>query len=540
MLRRTLIVCVISFIFISLIPLSIILDRKRSTTDLVVQHGVMDLASWDSTNNKKIRLDGEWSFYWNHLLTPQQFSSSGADRPIADGYMEVPSNWNGKRMAGISLPAYGYATYRMVLKNLPHSGVYALKKTNIRFSSTIYVNGHKLLEDGKPHQEAAAYEAGNIAKLSLFQAEKGSVEIIIQVANYDYINAGIPLSLYFGEEAAMIHDEQISMARSIAMIAILSTLALIAFICFIATIIYHKKDYTLLVFGLMCLFYALYHGLIGERSLVLFWPGIPFNLLYKVKDILSMTYFIMLGIMFYQLQRNVFSLKLTQTVTIVLGSCIFLVIFLPIRNYVPIYSYGILLYELIILYMLFKIAVLYMKSSSHNRTKSLLLFMVILCINLYSLDVILFAYSVKEDLWLGQSYFITYNLILIFLIVLRFFDAYQTIDEMSKQLIQLDRIKDDFLSYTSHELKTPLNAIVNITDTLLKGAEGPVSARQAHNLAIVMGSGRKLTQLVNELLDYSKMKHGDIVLFRSGLDLKATVDAIIGVHLSSRWKAMPW
>lgn len=101
---------------------------------------------------------------------------------------------------------------------------------------------------------------------------------------------------------------------------------------------------------------------------------------------------------------------------------------------------------------------------------------------------------------------------------------------MKNQLIGLDKIKDEFLSNTSHELKTPLNAIVNITATLLNGVEGPVTERQAQNLAIVMGSGRRLTYMVNELLDYSKMKHGDITLYKSTLDLKAVVDSVIGIH----------
>nr|WP_245339264.1 ATP-binding protein [Paenibacillus shirakamiensis] len=101
---------------------------------------------------------------------------------------------------------------------------------------------------------------------------------------------------------------------------------------------------------------------------------------------------------------------------------------------------------------------------------------------------------------------------------------------MKNQLIQLDKIKDDFLLNTSHELKTPLNAIVSITDTLIKGVEGPVTDKQAMNLAIVLESGRRLAHLVNELLDYSKMKHGDIPLFKSNLDLKAVVDSVVRMH----------
>ncbi len=180
--------------------------------------------------------------------------------------------------------------------------------------------------------------------------------------------------------------------------------------------------------------------------------------------------------------------------------------------------------------MLCRVATLYIRSAEVNRIKLLLMFMAILAINLYSIDIILFALSIKENLWLGQFYIVAFNIIMIVLIVLRFFEAYHTIDEMKNQLIGLDKIKDEFLSNTSHELKTPLNAIVNITATLLDGVEGPVNEKQAQNLAIVIGSGRRLTHMVNELLDYSKMKYGDITLYKSNLDLKAVVDSVMGIH----------
>jgi two-component system sensor histidine kinase ChiS len=418
----------------------------------------------------------------------------------------------------------------MVLKNLPVSGVFALKKTNIRFSSRIFVNGQSVIEDGNPAANEADYRSGNIPLIGLFSSDKGDVEIIIQVSNFDYVNGGIPVSLSFGEEAAMMEVQQKSTAREFSTVAILGTLALIFFICFGAASLYRKQDYSLLVFATICLLFAIYHGLIGERSLLLFFPKLSFIVLYKVKDISSISCFIVLAIFFYQMHKSIISLKFTQAITIVLGSFIILVAILPIRSYTVIYPYVIILYELMLIWMLCRVATLYIRSAEVNRIKLLLMFMAILAINLYSIDIILFALSIKENLWLGQFYIVAFNIIMIVLIVLRFFEAYHTIDEMKNQLIGLDKIKDEFLSNTSHELKTPLNAIVNITATLLDGVEGPVNEKQAQNLAIVIGSGRRLTHMVNELLDYSKMKYGDITLYKSNLDLKAVVDSVIGIH----------
>jgi len=520
-LRKILIICVIGIIAILLIPLSIYMDNGKRAYDTKISSGVLDLSSWDYRQVGRIKLDGEWEFYWNQLLTPEDFQTSKRELLAKNKqFMRVPSTWNGS----------GSATYRAVLTHIPAGNIFAIKKTNIRFSSVIYVNGHRLLEDGKTALQAADYTPGNVPQFGLFTSEQGAIEIIVQVANYDYINGGIPLSLYFGEQSAMVAHEDKTLVREFGILAILGTLALIYLICFVVAKIFNRTDYLLLAFAFICVFYAMYHGLMGERPLLLFLPDLPFEVIYKGKDIFSVVSLVMLAIAFYQMQKSLISWKLIQLLTTVLGGFAILIVILPIHSYTPIQRYIVGMYEVMLIWMLIKVAVIYVRSEAKDRVRSLFWFVALLMINLYSLDIILLALSWKESLWLSQFYIVFFNLIMIGIIVLRFFEAYHTINVMKNQLVQLDKIKDDFLSDTSHELKTPLNAIVSITDTLLKGAEGPMNEGQARNLAIVMGSGRRLSLLVNELLDYSKLKHGDIKLYRSSIDLAAAVDSVVRMH----------
>ncbi|WP_158301961.1 ATP-binding protein [Paenibacillus mesophilus] len=531
MLQRVLAVCLIGLIAISFIPLSIVWNNDKRMNDLQVRNGVMDLSEWNYEQNKRIKLDGEWEFYWDRLLTSDRFKQTGADKLSPSAFIKVPSQWNGKRIDGNVLPAHGVATYRMVLRNVPFDGVFAVKKTNIRFASTVYANGYKLFDDGKPSDKEAGYRAGNVPQIGFFPSGKGDVELIVQVANFDYANSGIPASLYFGEQSAMIAYQQKSKAHELGTFAILATLALIYVICFATAALYRNKDYSLLLFALFCIFYAIYNGLVGERVLLMYIPEISFELMFKIKDVCSMAGLIVLALYFYHLKKNMISLRYTQFVIVVLGIYVAMVAVLPIPVYQKVEPFVILVYESMIFWLLFRTAFHHIKSAGNERLNSFLLYLAILCFALYSVDLILFSFSLKENLWLGQFYMIAFNLIILFRIVLRFFEAYHTVDRMKNQLLRLDKIKDDFLSDTSHELKTPLNAIVNITDTIIRGVEGPVTDKQAHNLAIVMESGRRLTYLVNELLDYSKMKHGDIALYRSRIDLKAVVDSVIHIHL---------
>lgn len=90
--------------------------------------------------------------------------------------------------------------------------------------------------------------------------------------------------------------------------------------------------------------------------------------------------------------------------------------------------------------------------------------------------------------------------------------AKQAQERLVERLQKLDRLKDDFIANISHELKTPLNGIIGISDSMLDGATGEMSTLQRQNLELVMSSGRRLFHLVNDLLDFSQLKHREIRL----------------------------
>ena len=83
---------------------------------------------------------------------------------------------------------------------------------------------------------------------------------------------------------------------------------------------------------------------------------------------------------------------------------------------------------------------------------------------------------------------------------------------MNQKLQRVDKIKDAFLANTSHELRTPLNGIIGIAESLLDGATGQLSERTKENLSMIATSGKRLSTLVNDILDYSKLKHEETVI----------------------------
>lgn len=78
--------------------------------------------------------------------------------------------------------------------------------------------------------------------------------------------------------------------------------------------------------------------------------------------------------------------------------------------------------------------------------------------------------------------------------------------EANKRLMELDRLKSMFLASMSHELRTPLNSIIGFTGILLMGITGELNSEQKKQLEMVKSSASHLLELINDILDISKIE----------------------------------
>ncbi|RMF26041.1 MAG: PAS domain S-box protein, partial [Chloroflexi bacterium] len=76
--------------------------------------------------------------------------------------------------------------------------------------------------------------------------------------------------------------------------------------------------------------------------------------------------------------------------------------------------------------------------------------------------------------------------------------------------VEADRAKSEFVSTVSHELRTPMTAIKGYTDLLYAGAVGPINAEQKRFLQIIKSNTDRLTALINDLLDISRVETGRV------------------------------
>jgi two-component system sensor histidine kinase ChiS len=105
----------------------------------------------------------------------------------------------------------------------------------------------------------------------------------------------------------------------------------------------------------------------------------------------------------------------------------------------------------------------------------------------------------------------------------------QQLESQNLELQKLDRLKDEFLANTSHELRTPLNGIIGLAESMIDGATGALTDIQGWNLSMIASSGRRLSQLVNDLLDFSELKHRQIKLQIKPVGLPGITDLILQI-----------
>ncbi|MFB2891475.1 ATP-binding protein [Aerosakkonemataceae cyanobacterium BLCC-F50] len=132
-----------------------------------------------------------------------------------------------------------------------------------------------------------------------------------------------------------------------------------------------------------------------------------------------------------------------------------------------------------------------------------------------------------DDLWLVLAQDVT--------------ESHQVAKELAAKnadLMQLNRLKDEFLACISHELKTPLTAILGLSSLLKDQVLGELNDRQARYTRLIHQSGRHLMIIVNDILDLTRMETGQLELMLAPVDIHAVCDRAYQqsrqIHLSRK------
>lgn len=495
----------------------------KSNNAPIAEKGVLDLTNWNLQKDGPIQLDGEWEFYWRQLLTHDDFHE--ADKAYQpDGYFSVPSVWNKYKIDGEKLPGKGYGTYRLKIKT---NNIEDLKGMKVLTESTAYrlmINGKTIAVSGIIGENEETTVPKYNPQIAYFESDSNEFEVIMQVSNYTYARGGFWHSIEFGTFEQIKEMKENSARREMLLLGAIWSMA-----------VYHaaiywlqRRNQTVLYFIIALIGISIRIFFTGEYFITTLIPNINFGILIFIEYMTVYWGAIIWLIFIHKVYPEESSKKVVR---IFVCTSVLISAFIGIT---PIYIYTkyLLLIEIFVGLIFCNTFVVIIKALYKKRQGTVLLILGILFFGITYTHDALYYLNIVRSAPGGLIGFTTFIMLFIqsYILAARYSKTFDEAEELSQKMISLNKLKDEFLANTSHELRTPLHGMISITESVLKNIEGHIDKKQKEDLFLVISSGRRLANLVNDILDYSKLKHGDIKLNRKPIDLHQVVQKVVTVQ----------
>jgi two-component system sensor histidine kinase ChiS len=473
--------------------------------------GLLDAKQWDFENQGIVPLRGEWEFYENKLLAPQDFQTNETALEAERRIIHVPGGWKGAFGNG-----YGAGTYRLrVLVSEPD--LYSLRGKKIRMSSHIYMGESDLGGTGKPGLSADQFTPSNLPFFGTIKADTGTIDIIIQVASYRYLEGGLVQAPEFGLTSDVLARRD--NARLADMIVI--TTMLVFGIYFAGMFRQWRKEPYLIFFSLFCLSSGLFFSIDNEILMATLFPTMSFLLLQKMLFILPCMSILFFTLYVYTYIDNRMSSAVKWLRRIAYFYFVLLIV-IPNEYLVNILWSGIVLQ---IMAFAFIILLLF-----RNRSRGVHVYYILLGV-FFSMISWVYAQT-RYQLALDNPYYMIVTPLLLvlsqsLLMSERAREAYVSNERLTEQLMANDRQKDEFLIHTSHEFKTPLHSIINLAQVVINQSGEMMAYRQRENLDYIIAQATRLSTLVNDIIDFQSLQRGSLMFQNRLFDVSGTVQATL-------------
>ncbi|WP_246079572.1 ATP-binding protein [Paenibacillus piri] len=480
--------------------------------------GALDLRKWDAAAGRTVTLDGRWEFYPGVQLMHNDTQSGGSDKPMK--FIHVPGSWNQSLQSDRNTP-YGFGSYRLRIYVNPEQDLtYSIRIPSVRSSSELFVNGRLLAQSGQPAELENNYTARNVPYSASFTADRnGVIELVVQAANFkDPRSGGIVRSIKFGTENAINRETQFSMMMQESVAVTFLIHAVYALILFFMG----NRDRKLLYFSLMvlCAILAILTG--SEDKLLLYWFPINYDLSLKLMSlyIIVGTYSLIGSIL--HLLPAYWSTKFFPGYTALCGGSAFLALLLPEKYLLPITNLFLLIAVICVLMAIVSMLRTTLKGTHNNL---LMLLSLIAFASNFAWWGFFLATGIKIvyypfDLIIATIAFssIWFN---------RYFRILAETEQLAEKLQETNKQKDEFLANTSHELRNPLHGILNISQAVLEREKHSLNAKSVKDLEMAITVGRRMSFMLNDLLDMMRLRQSSIRLQLRSLSIQTIVTGII-------------
>lgn len=291
-------------------------SNQLSNPSLKAEDGIIDLTHLQFEYDLA-HLDGEWEFYWNQFISPDEI-----DKGQITGYIPVPGSWNKTIPSKGILSGDGFATYRLSFIT-EENGRLALKIPRLHTAYKLWVNGELKASAGTIGKTRDLSVPQFLPQVILFDARQGDNEIVIQLSNFYHRSGGILESITVGSEKQILDLRYKNMASNILLFGCLLFMGAYH----LALFFYRRKNTSALYFGSFCVLVGIRTLLIGECFLIYLFPGFSWEIAHKIQ---TLTYYlgVPLILMFFQsvfpAYFNVRICKMVQIIGAAFGALVIL------------------------------------------------------------------------------------------------------------------------------------------------------------------------------------------------------------------------
>ncbi|WP_315121720.1 ATP-binding protein [uncultured Clostridium sp.] len=499
-------------------------DLIPNKNPLLAEKGKMDLSQWDFYENRAVKLDGEWELYDNQLLTPDDFHKEGLNKPKLTGYTKLTSTRTDDKNDNIIEPK-GVRSYRLVMKINPSDEVFGLKVENIKMSNKVYVNGSLKGSSGNPDEKNKGYYPKNIPYDTYFNIQGDKVEIIMQMANFDYPFRGTLYKIYFGfqKDISFMTMTNFSIELAGAILAFLFGIYCLN----IYSMSNGEKVYLYSGINLLATMISL--TLNGQKSLLQLFPGISFELFCKVQEIAIILMVISLLRIIKEVDKRILpkpTIKITNIV-----STIYILIVLIAKYSIHVYLNLIMsiFIPILLITVILRLIIMTLKNSygTLGRKGNIIFLKSTICIFICVTNNFLYSFKLVHTKLIGSVALCGFMILMAIIMSYKFSLTYKDMEKMSSELIEMYKVKDEFITKTSYELKAPLYGIINIAETIIKENSDSLKDKNIKDIIITKNIALRLCNIINDTLDVTLLKNNQLKINISTIDIKICTNLVI-------------
>ncbi|UFJ39608.1 hypothetical protein LOK74_16305 [Brevibacillus humidisoli] len=488
--------------------------------------GVLDLRDQDLTAAKQVILHGEWSFYWNQLLTPEDFQREAIEETAS--IVPVPKEWNDYTINGQPLPNEGYATYRLHIRissdelNQPK----ALYVPSVATAYKLWVNGQLLAKNGIVGRSSEEMVPRNYPKVVRFTPESETIELVLQVSNFVQRKGGIWQSFRLGPEQQILRQYDQNTAYELFIVGSLFAMAMYHFGLYAL----RKSEKSSLYFGALCMAICVRTLTLGQTMLLRLFPWIEWEWSVKA-EYLSPILGVVFVIQFIHYRYGTRSGKVRQLMIWCAAVLALFVLVTPALIYTRMMLTIQLFILLSFLYALGEYVLTALRKKEGMLLNGIGLFGLLLAI---INDILYYNHlSDYENLApLGQLFFLFTQMINL---SSQFITLYKNVEKLSGKLRQMNRSLEEtvrkrtskwqqandelakaneelfrmeqsrrrLLSNISHELGTPLTSIRGYIKAMLDGVAKPGDIQY---LNVIYDKTKLLHRIINDLSELTRLE----------------------------------